>query len=38
VTAEAALGYQGRYAGAVSRLVAYAIDLAVSTAAFWIAL
>jgi uncharacterized RDD family membrane protein YckC len=38
VSAQAALGYQGRYAGAVSRFAAYAIDLAVSTAAFWITL
>lgn len=38
MTARLALSYQGRYAGAVSRFAAYAIDLAVSTGAFWVAL
>jgi uncharacterized RDD family membrane protein YckC len=39
VTAPAAPGsYQGHYAGSVSRLGAYAIDLAVSTAVFSLAL
>jgi uncharacterized RDD family membrane protein YckC len=38
VTARLALSYQGRYAGAVSRFAAYAIDLAVSTGVFWVTL
>jgi len=38
VTARTAAIYQGRYAGAVSRFAAYAIDLAVSSGAFWVAL
>ena len=40
MTAEAAdlVGYQGRYAGSVSRFVAYAIDLLVSSAVFSLAL
>jgi uncharacterized RDD family membrane protein YckC len=38
VSARLALSYQGRYAGGVSRFAAYAIDLVVSTGAFWVAL
>ena len=38
MTAGTASSYQGRYAGAVSRFAAYAIDLAVSTGAFWVTL
>lgn len=38
MTARSALSYQGYYAGAVSRFGAYAIDVAVSTGAFWVAL
>lgn len=38
MTARLAPSYQGRYAGAVSRFAAYAIDLAVSTGAFWVTL
>jgi uncharacterized RDD family membrane protein YckC len=32
------VGYQGHYAGAVSRFTSYAIDLVVSTAVFWLGL
>ena len=35
---QALVSYQGRYAGSVSRFTAYAIDLAVSTAVFSLAL
>jgi len=38
VTAGSRLSYQGRYAGSVSRFVAYAIDLVVSSAVFSLAL
>ena len=37
-TRPALVSYQGHYAGSVSRFAAYAIDLAVSTGVFWLAL
>jgi uncharacterized RDD family membrane protein YckC len=37
-SSQALVSYQGRYAGSVSRFVAYAIDLAVSSAVFSLAL